>query len=67
LCIGSNLNDAVDFSCSNDGKILAVHGEKRIEATVTLNRERKCMIVVNGEELENWQFRKLVLEGFFRF
>lgn len=67
MCMGHNLRDAVDFTCSQDGKILAVHGEKRVEATVTLNAERQCVLVVNGEELENWQFRKLALEDFFRF
>lgn len=67
LCLGENINDAVEFSCTADGKILVVHGDTRIEATVTLNKERKCMLVVKGEEFENWRFRQLVLEGFFRF
>lgn len=67
ICIGHNVNDAIDFSITSDGKIQAAYGPNRIEATLGLNEEGKCVIVVNGRELENWQFRKLALDAFFRF
>ena len=67
ICLGQGINDAIDFTCGDDGKIVVVHGQRRIEATVSFNRDRQCVIVVNKEELENWQFRKFALEEFFRF
>jgi hypothetical protein len=40
-------------------------GEELLKATVTLNNERECRLVVGNEEMEGWQFRKKALEGVF--
>ena len=34
-----------------------------LEATLTLNDEGRCMLVVAGKELETWQFRRRALEN----
>lgn len=67
ICEGHNLSDAVDFTCSHDGLIVVVQAGRRIEATVSLNSQAECVIVVDRKELSNWEFRRLVLEPFFRF
>jgi hypothetical protein len=36
-----------------------------LEATLTLNNQGECRLKVGKEELEFWQFRRLVLEDFF--
>jgi hypothetical protein len=36
-----------------------------LSATFTLNNDRECKIVVEGEELGSWQFRKKALEPLF--
>lgn len=33
-----------------------------IVATVTLNNDKECRLVVKGEELERWQVRRMALE-----
>jgi hypothetical protein len=40
-------------------------GKKKFTATLTLNKDKKCMFVVNGEELESWQLRRKALESLF--
>jgi hypothetical protein len=34
-------------------------------ATLTLNNEGECRLLVNGQELEEWQFRKMMWEELF--
>lgn len=41
-------------------------GHEKLSARVTLNNLGRCVLVLdNGEELEQWQFRKMALEGLF--
>lgn len=35
------------------------------QATLTLNRERQCRFVVDGQELEGWQVRQMALSPLF--
>jgi hypothetical protein len=39
--------------------------EVKFFATLTLNKDKKCMLLVGGDELEEWQFRKRALEAIF--
>jgi hypothetical protein len=39
--------------------------EQLMSATVTISDDRECRIVVDGEQLEEWQFRKRALETLF--
>ena len=34
-------------------------------ASVTVNNDKECVVVVGDEELEQWQFRKKALETLF--
>ncbi len=55
----------VKFYLTRDGvRILKDDGEE-IKATLTLNNYGRCTLKVNGEELEQWQVRRLALEGLF--
>ena len=40
-------------------------GREQLSATVTLNKDKQCRLLVNGEEMEEWQFRKKALERLF--
>jgi hypothetical protein len=41
-------------------------GREGLSARVTLNNIGRCMLVLDdGTELEQWQFRKMALEGLF--
>ncbi len=41
-------------------------GRERLSARVILNNVGRCMLVLDdGTELEQWQFRKMALEGLF--
>jgi hypothetical protein len=39
--------------------------KERYIATLTLNNEGECRLSVNGQEMEEWQFRKMILEELF--
>jgi len=57
---------SVDFALSK-GRI-TVYDEKDAEmftATLTLSNEGKCRLLVNGEQLTQWQFRRMALEKLF--
>jgi hypothetical protein len=41
------------------------HDKELFVATVTLNNDKRCMLVVAGEQMEAWQFRRLALETLF--
>jgi hypothetical protein len=65
LCEGVRRRGSVDFLLS-DEEIIVNEGESVIlKATLTLSNKRQCRLKVNGEELEQWQFRKRALEGLF--
>ena len=57
---------SVDFACGN-GKITVYNDKDEImfAATLTLNNEGKCRLIVNDEELTQWQFRQRALEKLF--
>jgi hypothetical protein len=40
-------------------------GKEICVATLTITKERECRLLVNGDELTEWQFRKMVLEPLF--
>jgi hypothetical protein len=37
----------------------------QFSATLTINKDKQCRFLVEGEELEEWQFRKKALEPLF--
>jgi len=39
--------------------------EKKFAVTLTLNKEGRCMFRYEGEELEQWQLRRMALETLF--
>lgn len=39
--------------------------EIKLRATITLNNEGRCMLKVDGEELEPWNVRRMALEDLF--
>lgn len=56
----------VIFSLGNDCIHVSDETDKELlRATVTLNNDKLCRLVINGEELEEWQFRKKALENLF--
>jgi hypothetical protein len=57
---------SVDFACGK-GKITVYNDKDEImfAATLTLNNEGKCRLVVNDEEVTQWQFRQRALEKLF--
>jgi hypothetical protein len=53
---------AIEGDCikvSNDG------GTLRLEYRITLSDEGRCQLTQNGTPLEQWQVRKMALEGLF--
>jgi 16S rRNA U1498 N3-methylase RsmE len=57
---------SVKFARSgNEISVLNDDGSIRFKATVTINNDRECRLLVNGQELEEWQFRKMALEPLF--
>ncbi len=57
---------SVDFALSKDR--INVYNDKdeiMLAATITLNNEGKCRLVVEEEELTQWQFRRMALEKLF--
>jgi hypothetical protein len=59
-------NYSVKFILS-DGAIVVRDAQDKItlEATLTLNDEGECMLLVAGKEREFWQFRKEALDQLF--
>ena len=58
----------VSFILSDTNTEISVEDEKgevKFVATLTLNKDKKCMFVVEGEELESWQLRRKALEALF--
>ena len=45
--------------------VLDENEQVQFSATVTLNNNKQCRLVVGNEELEPWQFRKKTLEKLF--
>jgi len=56
---------SVEFYLERDGIKVTSGAEVNFVATLTLNNEGRCMLRVNGEELENWHVRRMALEDLF--
>jgi E3 ubiquitin-protein ligase DOA10 len=56
--------ESVDFSLADDEIIVNGSGVN-FTATLTLNNKGQCRLKVNGEELEQWQVRRMALEELF--
>lgn len=56
---------SVDFSLEGEEIVARVGNEIKLTATITLNNEGRCMLVVDGEELEQWNIRRMALEDLF--
>ncbi len=71
----SRFSASVDYQASRGSVIFVLladriavldeNNEELFNATVTLNNEKQCMLVVEKEEMEEWQFRKKALEVLF--
>lgn len=61
-----SIPDTVDFALNGD-KIVVQSDEGKILAvvTLTLDNSGRCKLSVGGAELEQWQFRRMVLEKLF--
>jgi hypothetical protein len=61
-----SISNAVDFVCARD-KIEVYDNSNQLlySATLTLNNEGKCRLLVEGTELAHWQFRRMALEKLF--
>ncbi|MGA2609541.1 MAG: hypothetical protein ABSH01_19040 [Terriglobia bacterium] len=55
----------VKFYITRDGMRIVKDDGEEIKVTLTLNNYGQCRLKVNGEELEQWQVRRLALEGLF--
>jgi hypothetical protein len=58
--ISFELNDSTSAILVKDLK-----GTQKFAIAITLNEERECVFVVDGEELESWQVRRKALESLF--
>jgi len=60
------LSESVDFILGN-GEIVARNDEETFSLTaiLTLNSKGECRLLVEGDELEQWQFRRMALERMF--
>jgi hypothetical protein len=64
LCVGEPKRGSVDFLLK-DEEIIVTGSGVPLTATLTINNKRQCRLKVKGEDLEQWQFRKMALEGLF--
>ena len=58
---------SVDFALTG-GRITATDARRpkwSVNATLTLNDAGECRLLVDGKELEQWQFRRKALESLF--
>lgn len=65
VSVKNEVSPRIVFYFAND--CIEVKDERRnlkISASLALNNYGRCVLRVDGEELEQWQFRKLALESF---
>jgi hypothetical protein len=63
---GQGLSGSVSFAIVGSAiKVIDASGATLLEATIGLNDSGRCMLRVNGSDLETWQFRKKALENLF--
>jgi len=56
----------VEFNCQRDYFEVTTQDNKQFKVTLTLNNEGRCKLRVDGgEELEEWQLRRMMLEDLF--
>lgn len=61
----ANSTVTVEFNCEMDW-IKVNKGEKQFSVTLTLNNKGQCRLRIDGgEELEQWQVRRFMLEELF--
>ena len=58
------ITDSVEFILSKD-EITIQHNEHILQAHLTLNNEGVCKLKIGGNELEQWQVRRMALESLF--
>ena len=64
LVEGHQIHDVISFVLQNDAIEVRDKEQKTLfTSTVGLNNEARCIIKVNNQEYELWQFRKLALEN----
>jgi hypothetical protein len=59
---------SISFSLNDVNSLIEVGSEKGTDFSVaiTLNKDRQCnFLLADGEELDEWQFRRKALEKFF--
>src|SRR5208282_17987 len=56
---------SIDFSLDGEEIVVCRGAEIKLTATITLNNQGECMLQVDGEELEQWQVRRMALEDLF--
>lgn len=59
---------AITFELSDSNSAIVVKNEDDTEmfrVTLSLNKERRCVFLWNGEEMESWEVRRKALEAFF--
>jgi hypothetical protein len=60
------ISNAVDFVCARDKiEVYDTSNQLLYSATLTLNNEGKCRLLVSDTELTQWQFRRIALEKLF--
>lgn len=63
---GAQLHKTVRFECTANSITARGDDEKpSLTAALTLSNDGQCRLVVNGQEYELWQFRKMALESLF--
>jgi hypothetical protein len=56
---------SVDFSLEGEEIVVSTGNEIILTATIMLNNEGRCVLKVDGEELEQWQVRRMAFEDLF--
>jgi len=60
-----NANARVEFNCETN-RMMVSRDQRQFAVTLTLNNEGHCKLRVDGgEELEQWQLRRMMLEDLF--
>jgi len=66
MVAGNNLHKSVRFECEkNSITVIGSEGAPNLTARLTLSNDGRCRVIINGQEYELWQFRKMALESLF--
>jgi hypothetical protein len=55
----------LDFKLTDHYITVGSNGNVTLKAGITLDSECECKLVVDGQEVYDWQFRKMALEALF--